>query len=54
MRTVYKVYEISPECRDFGKLLKTYFAKKSADKFAEKSIYRYVKEDKVLVVTIFI
>lgn len=44
-RTIYKVYEISPECRKFGRLKKVYFTKRLAEKYMNASIYRYIKED---------
>lgn len=48
----YRVYEITPEFREHGKLLKRYKSKDRAYAFMNKSIYRYVKEREVLVVTI--
>ena len=41
---VYKVYEISKDCRINGRLLKTFKKKDSAKRFMEQSIYRYIKE----------
>lgn len=42
--TVYKVYEVSKDCRISGRLLKTFRRKNSAEAFMEQSIYRYLRE----------
>ena len=44
MSTVYKVYEVSKDCRTNGRLLKTFKRKNSAGAFMEQSIYRYIRE----------
>ena len=47
-RKIYKVYEIAPDCRKHGRLLRSYRSFCHANSFMSKSIYRYMKEDRVL------
>ena len=42
--TVYKVYEVTKDCRISGRLLKTFRRKDSTEAFMKKSIYRYIRE----------
>lgn len=44
-RTIYKVYEVSPDCRRYGRLRKTYLTKALAERDMNGSIYRYIRED---------
>lgn len=47
--TVYKVYEIRPDCRKHGKLLKRFKTKRAAESYVNMSIYRFMREGRVLV-----
>lgn len=47
-KKTYKVYEITPDCRKHGRLLKSYRSIDRANNFMAKSIYRYMKEERVL------
>lgn len=42
--TIYKVYEVTKDCRISGRLLKTFRRRDSAEAFMEQSIYRYIRE----------
>lgn len=44
-KTIYKVYEVSVGFRRFGKLVKIYKTKQLAEKYMNKSIFRYMKQD---------
>ena len=50
--TTYRVYEVSPECREHGKVIRDYKTLKGALNCVNKSIYRFHLEKKVLVYTI--
>lgn len=43
----YAIYEITPDARKHGHLLKIYKSKQAAEKAVEKSIFRYMKEREV-------
>lgn len=51
--TKYAVYEIAPDAREYGRLLKIYKNKQAAEKAVEKSIYRYMKERDVYIYLTF-
>ena len=47
---VFKVYQISPEYRKHGVLLRTYQTIGAAERFMNKSIFRYLKEDTEFII----
>ena len=50
--TIYRVYEMSPEYRKHGRVIRDYKTLKGALNCVDKSIYRFHLEKKVLVYTI--
>lgn len=54
IRPVFNVYEITPDCRTHGRLLRSYKSKERAYAFMNKSIYRYMKQKNVAVAVIYI
>ena len=51
-RTIYRVYEISPDCRKYGRVVRDFKTLKGAINCTNKSIYRYYLEKRVLEFTI--
>jgi hypothetical protein len=50
--TIYRVYEVSPEHRKHGKVIRDYKTLKGALNCVNKSIYRFYLEKEVLMYTI--
>ena len=44
-RTIYRVYEVSPDCRKHGRLRRIYLTRDLAERYMNGSIYRYIRED---------
>lgn len=50
--TIYRVYEVSPEHRKHGKVIRDFKTLKGALNCVNKSIYRFYLEKEVLMYTI--
>ena len=46
---IYRVYEVSPECRKHGKVIRDFKTLKGALNCVNKSIYRFYLEKQVLM-----